>query len=236
MWRTLYLASIQCSVSLQNKCDLFSQKDGPRKAINRSRQDMVFYYTTHSTWKLHSFCTHMPWMSNTSSFQMLLLIILQRSRLKSNFRGSRVCLVDSDLLSTFPGVTLDCTDVTKSRIRPGLQQSKNNSLITVTLCIMCAGWNLAGAAVWFQYVPKGRIWNIQIEALLPFLSPQPFSSLLIVAMAGLEVETGTLKLLGSEEQLFFFLHPIANPTPFISSLPPLPHFAEQRTFKQESDT
>lgn len=93
-WKTQYLASIQHSVSLQNKCDLCSQKDGARKAINRKRQDMMFYYTTGSAWKLHSLCTHMPWMSNTYSIQMFLVINVQCSRLKSYFRSCRVSLVD----------------------------------------------------------------------------------------------------------------------------------------------
>lgn len=87
-WRTLYLASVQYSVSLQNNYDLCSHKDGARKSMNRRRQDLKFYYTTYSTWSLHSLCTHMPWMLNTSSFRMLWLIILQHSRLKSSFRGS----------------------------------------------------------------------------------------------------------------------------------------------------
>jgi len=61
------------------------------------------------------------------------------------------------LLSAFPGVTLVCTDVIESKIRPDLQQSKNKSFITVALCIICADRNFAGAAVWLQDVPKGRI-------------------------------------------------------------------------------
>lgn len=102
---------------------------------------------------LHSHALNVKFLS----IQMLLLIILQRSGLKSNFRGPRVCLADCDPLSTFPRDTLVCTDVTESRIGPDLQQSKNEALITVPLCIMCADRNLAGAAVWFQCVPKGRI-------------------------------------------------------------------------------
>lgn len=105
-WKTQYLASIQHSVSLQNKCDLCSQKDGARKAINRRRQDMMFYYTTGSAWKLHSLCTHMPWMSNTYSIQMFLVINVQCSRLKSYFRSCRVSLVDCGPLTAIAGVML----------------------------------------------------------------------------------------------------------------------------------
>lgn len=102
---------------------------------------------------LYSHALHVKYLS----IQMLSLITLQRSGLKSSFRGPRVCLADCDPLSTFPGVTLVCTDVTESRIGPDLQQSKSKALITVPLCIMCADRNLAGAAVWFQCVPEGRI-------------------------------------------------------------------------------
>lgn len=96
-WKTQYLASIQHSVSLQNNCDLCSQKDGARKAINRRRQDMMFYYTTGSAWKLHSLCTHMPWMSNTYSIQMFLVINVQCGRLKSYFRSCGVSFLTAVL-------------------------------------------------------------------------------------------------------------------------------------------
>lgn len=46
--------------SLQNNYDLCSHKDRARKAMNRSTQDLKFYYTKHSTWKLHSLCIHVP--------------------------------------------------------------------------------------------------------------------------------------------------------------------------------
>lgn len=98
-------------------------------------------------------CTHsalMPWMSNTSSFQMLWLIILQHSRLKSSFRGPRVCLVDCDPLSIFPGATLVCPGDTESRTRPDLQQSENKPLSSMAPWMMCADRNLAGAAICFQ--------------------------------------------------------------------------------------
>lgn len=42
---------------------------------------------------------------------MLFVIILQCSRLKSSFRGPRVCLVDCGPLGTFLGVTLICAGV-----------------------------------------------------------------------------------------------------------------------------
>lgn len=111
-WRTLYLASFQYSVSLKNNYDLCSYKDGARKAVNRSRQNLKFYSATHSTWKVHSLCIHMTWMSNTSSFQMLWMMILKHSRLKSSFRGPRVCLVDCDPLNVFLGATLVCPGAT----------------------------------------------------------------------------------------------------------------------------
>lgn len=98
---------------------------------------MMFYYTTCSTWKLHSLCTHMPRTSNASSIEIFLLIILQCSRLKFNFRGAGVCLVDCDALSTFPGLTLVCADVVESRIRPDLQQSKNAAFTTVVHDRVC---------------------------------------------------------------------------------------------------
>lgn len=154
-WRTLYLASIQHSVSLQNKYDLCSHKDGARNAMNRSRQDLKFYYTTHSLWKLHSLCTH---ALNVKYFKLSdALIILQHSRLKSSFRGPRVCLVDCDPLSIFPGATLVCPGDTESRTRPDLQQSANKPLSSVAPWMMCADRNLAGAAICFQYVPERKI-------------------------------------------------------------------------------
>lgn len=125
-WRTLYLASIQYSVSLQNNYHLCSYKDGTRKAMKRSRQNLKFYYTTHSAWKVHSLCIHMTWMSNTSSFQMLWLIILQHSRLKSSFRGPRGCLVVCDPLSMFPGATLVCPGATESKMRQIYSRVRTN--------------------------------------------------------------------------------------------------------------
>lgn len=126
-WRTFYLASIQHSVSLQKKCDLCSQKDGARKTIKGIRQDMMFYYTR---------------------LIMEAALILHSQALNVKYFKHSDALSDSFTMHVLMPLKAGSGQI-YSRVR------KKPSLLWCFAS--CVQTETAGAAMWFQYVPKGRV-------------------------------------------------------------------------------
>lgn len=241
-WKTQYLASIQHSVSLQNKCDLCSQKDGARKAINRRRQDMMFYYTTGSAWKLHSLCTHMPWMSNTYSIQMFLVINVQCSRLKSYFSSCGMSLVDCGPLTTIAGVML-------VQSHWSLVCSVPLVSLKAALVQICSRVGVKLSLLWLfaSCVQIQTLQDLQFSVCSKregLKHPNLRSSSLLITTAAFltshschEVETDTSKLLWFRVAAFYLLNSVAKPISLIFSWPSFSYyFAKKGTFKLESVT